>query len=149
MTDVMFYHLMDNPLQEALTELVEKSRGRGWRVTIQGTFRERLEALNAHFWTYRDETFLAHGIDGDPSPELQPILLTEKQDNENQSNIRFIIDRAEPVNSAQYERVVYMFDGLDPDAVSHARERWKAEKAEGHALTYWQQSQDGRWEKKA
>jgi DNA polymerase-3 subunit chi len=33
--------------------------------------------------------------------------------------------------------------------VAHARERWKAEKAAGHAVTYWQQNSRGGWEKKA
>jgi DNA polymerase-3 subunit chi len=30
-----------------------------------------------------------------------------------------------------------------------ARDRWKAYKAAGHALTYWQQTDRGGWEKKA
>ena len=42
-----------------------------------------------------------------------------------------------------------MFDGHDDEAVSAARQRWKAHKDSGHALTYWQQTERGGWEKKA
>jgi DNA polymerase-3 subunit chi len=42
-----------------------------------------------------------------------------------------------------------MFDGRDDDARAQAREQWKNAKAEGLAVTYWQQNENGRWEKKA
>ncbi len=42
-----------------------------------------------------------------------------------------------------------MFDGHDSGAVAHAREQWKAAKAAGCEIAYWQQSPEGRWEKKA
>ena len=48
-----------------------------------------------------------------------------------------------------YARCLDMFDGRDADAVAAARERWKAMKAAGHALAYWQQNEAGGWEKKA
>jgi len=40
------------------------------------------------------------------------------------------------------------FDGRDDQAVVDSRERWKAYKAAGHTLTYWQQTATGGWEKK-
>ena len=46
-------------------------------------------------------------------------------------------------------RIVYMFDGHDAGAVEHARVQWKAAKAAGCEVAYWQQSPEGRWEKKA
>ena len=48
-----------------------------------------------------------------------------------------------------YDRVVYLFDGRDAAAVAKAREHWKAAKGAGCEVTYWQQSSEGRWEKKA
>ena len=46
-------------------------------------------------------------------------------------------------------QIVYLFDGRDEDARAKAREQWKRAKAEGHAVTFWQQNDGGRWEKKA
>jgi DNA polymerase-3 subunit chi len=42
-----------------------------------------------------------------------------------------------------------MFDGYDQEQLEGARAQWKKLKGEGHSLTYWQQTQEGRWEKKA
>jgi DNA polymerase-3 subunit chi len=44
--------------------------------------------------------------------------------------------------------VLDLFDGGDEVAVAAARERWRAAKAAGHDLAYWQQGPRG-WEKKA
>ncbi len=54
-----------------------------------------------------------------------------------------------PADAALYERIVLLFDGNDAEAVQGAREHWKEAKEQGFAATYWQQSDEGRWEKKA
>jgi len=109
---------------------------------------ERAEALDAHLWTFRDDSFLPHGLAGDEADAHQPILLTTGQDNPNQAEVRFFVDRAVPQSTEGYVRVVYMFSGHDPDAVAEARLAWRALKPD-NALTYWQQEPDGRWVKKA
>ena len=50
---------------------------------------------------------------------------------------------------AAYQRVVLIFDGRDDRAVAGARSQWSALKKAGQALSYWQQAEDGRWEKRA
>ena len=71
-------------------------------------------------------------------------------DNPNGAQIRFIVDGAEPpADLTIYERIVLMFDGLDEQAVAVARSHWKGLKAAGHALTYYQQRNDGGWERAA
>jgi len=42
-----------------------------------------------------------------------------------------------------------MYEGRDAAAVARARAQWKGAKAAGCDVTYWQQSPEGRWEKKA
>ena len=44
---------------------------------------------------------------------------------------------------ASIDRVFDLFDGNDEAAVAAARGRWKAAKAAGHSLTYWQQGARG------
>ena len=39
LTEVMFYHLMEQPLEIALTGLLERSLQRGWRVVEEGRDR--------------------------------------------------------------------------------------------------------------
>jgi DNA polymerase-3 subunit chi len=148
-TEVLFYHLERQPLERVLPELLEKCLERGWRAVVQVSSEERLEAIDAHLWTYRDEAFLPHATQKDGAPEGQPIWLTTEDDNPNRANVRFLADGAEAADVAAYQRVVMLFDGTDPDAVLAARDSWKKMKADGHEATYWQQSERGRWEKKA
>jgi len=149
MTEVLFYHLTESKLEDALPPLVDKSVERGWRVAIQMKEPARRDALDTHLWTYRDDSFLPHGTDESELAGNQPVLLTVTGDNANQATVRFIVDGAEPPQADAYERIVFMFDGYDTEQLEGARAQWKKLKGEGHNLTYWQQTPEGRWEKKA
>ena len=150
MTEAVFYHLLRKPLEKALPELLEKSYERGWRVVVQAGSEERVEALDAHLWTYRDDSFLPHGTAAAGETAAQPILLTTAEHNPNGATVRFLLDGVPmPPDASSYERLVLMFDGEDDDAVAAARERWGQAKAQGFEVTYWQPDEQGRWVKKA
>jgi DNA polymerase III subunit chi len=150
MTEILFYHLQRQPLERVLPPLLEKSLERGWRVVVQTETDERVDALDAHLWTYRDDAFLAHGTYRENEAALQPVLLTVHDHNPNGANIRFLIDGvAVPADAASYQRVVLLFDGEDDAAVAAARARWSEAKTQGFEVTYWQCDESGRWEKKA
>ncbi|OAM84296.1 DNA polymerase III subunit chi [Devosia elaeis] len=147
MAEVLFYHLESQPLEAVIPLLLEKTLERGWRAVIEVGSRERAEALDSHLWTFRDDSFLPHGLAGDEADALQPIVLTTEPDNPNGASVRFFVDRAVPQSGDGYQRLVYLFSGHDPDAVAEARLAWKALR-EGNAVTYWQQ-ESGRWVKRA
>ena len=147
--DILFYHLTETRIEDALPALLERSLERNWRVTVQTVSEERCRALDGHLWTFRPDSFVPHGLDSDPFPEMQPILLTSNPENANGANVRFVIDGAQPPDLGGYERVVFMFDGHDQIQLEGARSNWKKLKSEGHELSYWQQNRDGCWEKKA
>jgi DNA polymerase-3 subunit chi len=150
MTELLFYHLQRQPLEKVLPTLIEKSLERGWRVVVQAASDERVDALDAHLWTYRDDAFLPHGTDRDANAAAQPVLLTTRDDNLNSANVRFLIEGAGvPADADGYERIVLLFDGEDPDAVAAARGRWTQARAQGLAATYWQADEQGRWQRKA
>ena len=149
MTEVLFYHLEQQPLEKVLPTFVEKTVERGWRAVIQAGSPERVEALDALLWTYKEDGFLPHGTRQDGDAGEQPVYLTTEPENPNQATVRFLVDGATGADLAAYERVVFMFDGHDPEAVAEARRQWKIAKDAGCTLTYWQQSPEGRWEKKA
>jgi DNA polymerase III subunit chi len=149
MTEILFYHLERRPLETVLPALLEKCLERGWTVVVQCGSAERMEALNGHLWTYREDSFLPHGALADGEVQLQPILLTTEADNPNEADVRFLVDRAQPGDLSDYVRSVFLFDGRDEDAVAQAREHWKAAVAGGHEVTYWQQDEQGRWVRKA
>ena len=147
MTEILFYHLETQPLERVLPLLLEKSLERGWRAVVETSSRERADALDATLWTFRDDSFLPHGIAGEATDPDQPILIAMGEENPNAANVRFFVDRAVPPSAEGYERIVYMFSGHDPEAVTEARVAWKA-LGPGNALTYWQQDEAGRWVKR-
>jgi DNA polymerase III subunit chi len=149
LADVMFYHLERQPLERVLPTLVEKTLERGWRAVIQVGSQERLDALDAALWTYSEESFLPHGTAKTGHAADQPVYLTTGDETPNGAGVRFLIDGAPPAAFTGMNRMVFMFDGNDGEAVAAARGHWKAAKAAGCGLTYWQQSDSGRWEKKA
>ena len=150
MTEVLFYHLQRQPLEKVLPTLLERSLERGWRVVVQAASEERVEALDAHLWTYRDDAFLPHGTFRESEAAQQPVLLTVQDDNVNGATVRFLIDGAPlPQDAAKYQRIVLLFDGEDDEAVAAARTRWTDVKAQGFDATYWQADEQGRWQKKA
>lgn len=146
MTEVYFYHLLGRRLEEVLPGLLERTLARGWRAVVQAALEERIDQLDAHLWTYRDDSFLPHGTWRESHAALQPILLTIGDDNPNGAQVRFLIEGAPlPSDAAAYARLVFLFDGGDADAVALARERWRDAKAAGFAVTYWQPDDSGRW----
>jgi len=124
MTEVLFYHLQNMTVENVLPPLLEKSLERGWRVVVQSTSPERADALDAHLWTYRDDSFLPHATWRVNDVADQPIVLAIEPDNPNGANVRFLVDSAAMPEDAQaYERMVLLFNGDDPDALAAARHR--------------------------
>jgi DNA polymerase III subunit chi len=148
MTEVRFYHLQRRTLEHTLPRILEKTLERGWRAVVMAGSAERVDELNQHLWTYDPASFLPHGTSGDGFSEDQPVFLTWKDENPNTATVLFLTDGVESGHLASFDLVCDIFDGNDDTAVLAARRRWKRCKDEGHALTYWQQTERGGWEKK-
>jgi DNA polymerase-3 subunit chi len=153
-TEVLFYHLERAGLEEVLPGLLERTLERGWKAVVCVGSQERMAALDSHLWTFRDESFIPHAMDNDPRATTQPILLTTGGANLNGASVAFYADGAAPNDwspdtLSEYQRVVLLFDGRDPQATDAARVHWKGARASGCETTYWQQSASGKWEKKA
>ena len=149
MSDIGFYHLVRSPLEKALPKLLEKVLGSGARAVVMAGSQERVETLNALLWTYHPNSFLPHGGARDGKAELQPIWLTERDENPNGATILVLTDGVTSEQIDRYARCLEIFHGGDAEALARARERWRAYKDAGHTVTYYQQTDTGGWEKKA
>lgn len=147
--EVLFYHLERQPLEAVLPTLLERTLDRGWRAVVQVGSEERLEALDTALWTYSEAGFLPHGTKKDGHLAEQPIFLTTGDDVPNGAGVKFLVDGAEAAAFSGFARLVYLFDGHDTEATASARRQWQAAKSAGCAVTYWRQSDAGRWEKMA
>ena len=150
MTEILFYQLNGQKLEQVLPSLLQRSLERGWRVVVQASSEERVEALDAHLWTWRDDAFLPHGTWRETEAAEQPVLLTINAENPNGAVVRFLVDGAAvPADAAAYQRLVLLFDGDDPEALETARARWAHAKNEGFDVTYWRTDENGRWQRQA
>ena len=151
-TEVLFYHLERQTLEQVLPRLVQASLGRDWRVVVKAGSPERMQALNSHLWTWADDVFLPHAAAGDARfaefAAEQPVWLTHKDDVPNDAHVLMLVDGAVPANLSRFQRCVFIFDGNDEAALATALADWSRLKAEGFDLTYWQQSPEGKWEKR-
>jgi DNA polymerase-3 subunit chi len=150
MTEILFYQLNGQTLEQILPPLIARSLERGWRVAVQASSDERIEALDAHLWTWRDDAFLPHGTWREAEAAEQPVLLTVNAGNPNAAVVRFLVDGADvPADASAYQRLVLLFDGDDPEALETARTRWTSAKKEGFEVTYWRTDENGRWQRQA
>ena len=149
MARIGFYHMVRQPLEYVLPRLLEKALAGNARVVVLAGSPERVEDLDDHLWTYADDSWLPHGATKDGDPASHPVWLTDQEENPNQATILIACDGATPQNLSGWERLLDLFDGNDPDAVTAARQRWKTWKDQGHELVYYQQTERGGWEEKA
>ncbi len=164
MTEVLFYHLEHKPLEIVLPELLEKCYERNWRVYVQCKNKALAQNIDKNLWSYKVDSFLPHGLDDAPKAmrknfeaeefaALQPILIGTKPNNPNNSSIRFLLEGCDIAveELPNYKRIIIMFDGLNEDNVTQARKQWKAFNAikDLSSITYWQQDEMGKWQKKA
>lgn len=147
-TEVWFYHLERTSLEQALPDLLEKTLQRGWKALVRTRTNERMQAIDGALWTWRDDSFLAHGPDDEPASGRQPILLTTGFENANSADALFLVDGAEPGDLAGFVRCIVLFDGGDEAQLAVARAQWSAVKARGLPVSYWRQQARG-WERQA
>ena len=150
MAEVLFYRLGASPLEATLPDLLEKSLARGWRALVRAGAPGAVAMLDEMLWTFRDDSFLPHGLAEGPHAARQPVLLTTGRENLNCAQALMLVmgARADPVELARYERACLIFEEADEAALAAAREDWRAVVAAGLPAKFWAQ-EEGRWVQKA
>ncbi len=144
-TEVRFYHLERQSLDQVLPGLIAKALEQGRRIVVKTASDSETERLNEHLWTYNPGSFIPHGAKKDGRAEKQPVWLTAEDENPAGADVLILCHGADSATRGNFKLCCEMLDGRDEAAISAARERWKAYKAEGFAVTYWRQGAKG-WE---
>lgn len=147
--EVWFYHLERATLDRVLPELLEKTLARGWRAVVRSNEPDRIDHLDLWLWAYREDSFLPHGVEGEPNDARQPVLLTTGREIPNAAHVLFVVDDADPGDVSRFARCILIFDGRDEARLAAARKRWSNFKAAGQPLAYWRQGQNRGWERQA
>jgi DNA polymerase-3 subunit chi len=145
--EIWFYHLESASVEETLPPLIEKCLDRGWRALVLSPSAERLQALDSHLWTWKPNSWLPHHSPGSQEGHVAPIQLGDSQGEARAAEAVFLLDGASWGPLDGVSRIFVLFDGRDPDNVTHARQQWRVAKEAGLSPTYWRQGEDGRWAK--
>ncbi|MDD9901164.1 MAG: DNA polymerase III subunit chi [Alphaproteobacteria bacterium] len=153
MTEIRFYHMQTKTLEDTLPEIVEKALGRDYRAIIKTTTADQATTLDELLWTYDSKqgggSFIPHGAAPSDNAGDCPVWLTAENDNPNNANLLILTHGATAEDVSGFALCCEMLDGRNDDAIAAGRERWKRYKDAGHDVSYFQQTPEGRWEKKA
>jgi DNA polymerase-3 subunit chi len=147
MAELWFYHLEKAGVGDVLPGLLQKVLERGSRALIVVPDENAAASLDAALWTFREESFLPHGRDMAPHAPRQPVLISTETRNVNGADMLFCLGGADPGNPDGWNRVILMFEDSDETAKQGARSLWSAMKKSGNDVSYWKQTDQGRWEK--
>jgi DNA polymerase III subunit chi len=135
-TEVEFHTGAVDPLGFAC-RLLRKAYRKGARVLITAR-SDRLAALNRELWCFDEHDFVPHvRVPGAPPAlvERTPILLAEQALPISSPMVLVNLDADMPDAPSRFERVIEIV-GNDVDEAQRGRERWRAYKAQGLAITH-------------
>jgi DNA polymerase III subunit chi len=147
--EIWFYELSREPVDAVLPGLLARHYKRADRVGVWCASAPMIEEMSRRLWEIEDVSFVPHGSDGDPSPDLHAIWFSLKGENANAARFRYCVEGQMPEEADGFERVSILFDGSNEAQRAMARERWKLFKANGHTVKYWKQNAENRWEDQA
>jgi DNA polymerase III subunit chi len=125
------------PLEKALPSIAERIFKNGERLAIVAEDDVVLTRLDALLWSYKPDSFLAHGREGD-----QPIQLANHANLTGVENIA-LVDGIWRDEALKFGRAFFFFDS---ETINGARAAWRglAEKADVDRH-YWKQDDSGKW----
>lgn len=149
MTDIRFYHLENEGLDGALPKLMERVISADLRAVIKVKDNDQCKQIDDLLWSYKDESFMAHDVEGCDHAADQPIFITTQETIPNKADCLVLLNAEVWQDFSPFQRVLYMFDGRQEEIVANARKDWKDFKSKGLEMSYWQQGQGGGWSQKA
>jgi len=142
LTRIDFYTLeSDSPGDRFLLScrLTERARADGLRVLIHCPDAESARHLDRLLWTYRQDSFLPHGLVGPANPELDlgltPVLISADGKPEGEDQVLINLAAEVPPFFSRFERVCEPLD-QDPDVTVAGRERFRYYRDRGYPLEH-------------
>ncbi len=147
--DITFYHLTSAPIEKTLPNLAFKIFQSGQKALILCKDEKQMEDLNHILWAFSTKKFIPHGSMKDPSPELQPVLLsTSIEDLHNSPEVAIILNGQDVQDDTQFKKYAYMFYGNESDEeVLSARKLMQEYITAGYSVKSWTQDAKSNWVK--
>ena len=136
MTRVDFYILQPGAAGNRYTlacRLAEKAVQQQRRVLISVTSDEELRHMDRLLWTWREQSFIPHGILGMVDTALNPVLINTGPDPEEEHDVLINLRAEIPDYFSRFERVAECID-QDETQKAASRERYRFYRDHGYQL---------------
>lgn len=140
MTRIDFYSLESDSRGDRFLltcRLVERIRANALRILIHCPNPEQAHHLDRLLWTFRQGSFLPHGLVGHTDAELTPVLIGDDGSPETENQVLINLSLEIPGFIDRFERVCELVDH-DPAARTAARERFRDYRDRGYPLEHHQ-----------
>ena len=149
MSEVYFYHLTRQRVDQALRPLLGKCLANGWRVLIRGREEAEIRQLDDALWQGPAEEFLPHGLAGAAQEADQPVLMALEGHKAQHDCLICVGGSAVTADEVlASKRVCILFQDDNGLHMQTARSQWRSLTEAGIAAKYWSQAQ-GNWELRA
>jgi DNA polymerase-3 subunit chi len=135
-TRIDFYVLEDSARDNRYTlacRLTDKIFREGYRVYLHTDSEQEARHLDRLLWTFRDQSFLPHGLAGQVPRELTPILIGWGSAPDGEEDVLVNLSREVPGFFSRFSRVAEPLDN-DPGVREAGRERFRFYRARGYPL---------------
>lgn len=136
MTRVDFYILSDGARGDRFSlacRLAEKAWRQGRRVYLHTGSKSESSHLDKLLWTYRDESFLPHGLFGEVDAALNPILIGHTDDAGDEHDVLINLAAEVPTFFSRFDRLAEPLDS-EPQIRHAGRERYRFYRDRGYTL---------------
>jgi DNA polymerase-3 subunit chi len=136
MTRIDFYVLAGDGDRLGLTcRIAERAHGDGRRVLIHCPETALARQLDRLLWTYREESFLPHGLVGETNAALTPVLISTDGEPAAEDQVLINLSPEVPEFFARFERLCEPLD-QNPAVLQAGRARWKYYQDCGYDLSH-------------
>ncbi len=113
--------------------LADKAYRQGRRVYLHAASAEQAQHLDRLLWTFRDQSFVPHGLAGQADPALTPVLLGWQPPPEGENDVLINLAPEVPAFFSRFRRLAEPLDD-EPGIREAGRERYRFYRDRGYPL---------------
>lgn len=109
-----FYLLADATLESKLLfacQLLEKAYARGHRIYVNCNDQETAELLDERLWTFKEESFIPHHLQGEGPEPPPPIQIGFDHSPKGFNDLLLNLSQEVPVYYSQFKRILELVPG--------------------------------------
>jgi DNA polymerase-3 subunit chi len=136
MTRISFYVLKGSDEQDRQVfacRLIEKAYFQGHQIYIHTDNEQQVEQLNQSLWSFRDDSFIPHQMQGDTNDKTCPIIIGHNATPPRLMGLLVNLATEQPTFFSQFERVAE-FINEEPVIKTAGRERYRFYQQRGYQL---------------